>query len=50
MIDLVEMKKAMPRYMQDLRTAKRIVRGLSDHYVVLCKVSLRGGYELRRER
>ena len=44
-IDLVVVKKDMLRYVQDVRTVRRTGRGLSDHYVVLCKVKLVGGMD-----
>ena len=40
MVVLVLVKKAMLRYLQDMRTARGMGRGLSDHHVVLCKVRL----------
>ena len=42
MIDLVLVKRDMLRYVQDVRAVRRMGRGLSDHYVVLCKVRLVG--------
>ena len=39
MIDLVMVKKDMLHYVQDVRVMRR---GLSDHYIVLCKVRLVG--------
>ena len=46
MIDLVLVKRDMLRYVQDVRGMER---GLSDHYVVLCKVRLVGAWFKRRE-
>ena len=41
-IDLVLVKRDMLRYVQDVRAMKGMEHGLSDHYVVLCKVRLVG--------
>ena len=41
-IDLVLGKKEMLRYEQDVKEVRGMRRGLSDHHVVLCKVSLVG--------
>ena len=49
MIDLVLVKRDMMRYVQDMRVVKGIGRGLSDHYVVLCKVRLVGAWIKKRE-
>ena len=35
--------------MQDVRAVRGMGRGLSDHYVVLCKVRLVGAWIKRRE-
>ena len=43
MIDLLLMKKDMLRYVQDVGAVKGMGRGLSNHYVLLCKVRLVGG-------
>ena len=40
LIDLVLVKKAKLRYVQDVMTVRGMGRGLSDHHVVLCKVKL----------
>ena len=42
MIDLVLVKRDMLRYVQDVRAKRGMEHGLSDHYVVLCKVRLVG--------
>ena len=42
MIDLVLVKRDMLRYEQDVRAVRGMGRGLSDDYVVLCKVRLVG--------
>ena len=42
MIDLVLVKKDILRFVQDMRSVKEMGRGISDHYVVLCKVRLVG--------
>ena len=42
MIYLELVKRDMLRYVQDVRTVRRMGRGLSDHYVVLCNVRLVG--------
>ena len=39
-IDLVLVKRDMLRYVQDAMAVKGMGRGLSNHYVVLCKVRL----------
>ena len=49
MMDLVLVKEVMLRYVHDLRALTEIGRGLSDHYVVLCKVMLLGLWIKRRE-
>ena len=49
MIDLVLVKRDMLRYVQDVRAVSGMGRGLSDHYVVLCKVRLIGVWIKRRE-
>ena len=49
MIDLVLVKRDMLRYVHDVRAMRRMGRGLSDHYVVLCKVRLVGAWIMRRE-
>ena len=41
-IDQVLVKKDMLRCVQDMRTARVMGRGLSDHNAVLCKVRLVG--------
>ena len=40
MIDLVLVKRNMLRYMQDVRAVRGMEHGLSNHYVVMCKVRL----------
>ena len=40
MIDLVLMKRDMQIYVQEVRAVRRMGRGLSDNYVILCKVRL----------
>ena len=40
MIDLVLLKMGMLCYVQDAKAVRGMGRGLSDHYVVLCKVNL----------
>ena len=40
MIALVLVKRDKPQYMQDVRVVRGMGQGLSDHYVVLCKVRL----------
>ena len=49
MTDLVLVKKDMLRYVQGVRAVRGMGRGLSDHYVVLCKVRLVGAWIKRRE-
>ena len=49
MIDLVLVKNDMLPYVQDVRAVRGMGRGLSDHYVVLCKVRLVGAWIKRRE-
>ena len=48
MIDLVLVKKDKLYYVQDLRVVRGMGCGLSDHYVVLCKVRLVGAWIKRR--
>ena len=43
------MKTHMLQYVQDVRAVRGMERGLSDHYVVLCKVRLVGAWIKRRE-
>ena len=49
MIDLVLVKRDMLRHVQDVRAERGMRRGLSNHYVVLCKVRLVGAWIRRRE-
>ena len=49
MIDLVLEKKDMLLYVQDVRVVRRMGRGLSDHFIVFCKVRLVGALIKRRE-
>ena len=49
MIDLVLVEKDMLRYVQDVRAVRGMGRGLSYHYVVMCKVRLVGAWIKRRE-
>ena len=49
MIDLVLVKRNMLRYVRDVRAVRGMGCGLSDHYVVLCKVRLVGTWTRRRE-
>ena len=42
MINLVVVKRAILRYVQDVRAVRGMERGLPDHHVVLCKVRLIG--------
>ena len=44
MIDLVLLKIDMLHYVQDIRVVSRMGEGLSDHYVILCKVRLVGAW------
>ena len=46
---LVQVKKDMLRYVQDVRAVRGMERGLSDHHVVLYKVGLVGAWIRRRE-
>ena len=48
MIDLVLVKRDILLYVQDVRAMRELGRGLSDHYVVLCKVRLIGAWIRRR--
>ena len=49
MIDLVGVKRDMLRYVQDVKTVRRLRHCLSDyHVVVLCKVRLVGDGIRRR--
>ena len=49
MINLVLLKKDMLRFVQDVRAVRGMVRDISDHYVVLCKVKEVGTWIKRRE-
>ena len=49
LLDLVLVKRDMLRCVQDARTVRGMGRGLSDLYVVLCKVRLVGAWSKRRE-
>ena len=49
MKDLVLVMRDMLRYVQDVRAVRGMGRGLSDHHVVLYKVSLVGAWIKRRE-
>ena len=49
MIDLVLVKKDMLHHVQDVRAVRGMGHGLSDHYVVLCKVRLVEAWIKRRE-
>ena len=49
MIDLALVKRVMLRYVLDVRAVKGMGCGLSDHYVVLCKVRLIGTWIKRTE-
>ena len=49
MMDLVLVKRDMLHYVQDVRVVKGMGRGISDHYVVLCKVRLLGAWLKRRD-
>ena len=48
MIYLVLVKRDMLRYVQDVRAVRWMGRGLSDHYVVQCKVRFVGAWIKRR--
>ena len=39
----------MLQYVEDVKAVRGMVLGLSDHYVVLCKVRLVGAWIMRRE-
>ena len=49
MIDLVGVKRDMLRYVQDVKTVRRMGHCLSRYHVVLCKVRLVGDGIRRRE-
>ena len=49
MIDLM-LVKDMLQYVQDVRVVRGMGIGLSNHYIVLCKVRLVGAWIKRRER
>ena len=49
MIHFVLVKKYMLQYIQDVRIAKGMERGLSDHHIILCKVRLRVTWIKKRE-
>ena len=44
MIDLLLMKRDMLRYVQDVRGVRGMVRGITYHHVVLCKVRIVGAW------
>ena len=48
MIYLTLLKRDTVRYVHDIRAVRGMRRGLSDHHVVLCKVSLVGAWTVRR--
>ena len=48
MIDLVLVKKEMLKYMLDVKSVRCLEMGLSDHYVVLCKIKLVGTWMERK--
>ena len=48
-IHLVLVKRDMLHYVQDVRVLKGMGRGLSDHHVSLCKVSLVGAWIKKRD-
>ena len=39
LIDLLLVKKDMLRYVQDVKSMRGVRRDLSDHHVLMCKVS-----------
>ena len=41
-VDLMLVKKAMLRYVQDVRRVRGMERGILDYHVLLCKVRLVG--------
>ena len=49
MIDMELVKRDMLQYVQVVRAVRGMGRGLSDYYVVLCKVRLAGTWIKRRE-
>ena len=48
-VDIKSMIDLVLRYVQDVRVVRGMGRGLSDLYVVLCKVRLVGAWFKRRE-
>jgi hypothetical protein len=48
MIDLVLVKKEMLRYVLDVKSIRGLGMGISDHYVVLCKIRLVGVWMERK--
>ena len=49
MIDLMVVKRDMLQYVQDVRAVRGMGQGISDHHVLLCKVTLVGTWIKRRE-
>ena len=49
MTDLVLIWRDMLQYVQDVRVVRGMGQGLSDHYIVWCKVRLVGAWIKRRE-
>src|SRR5678815_1288391 len=48
MIDFVLVKKEMFKYVLDVKSVRGLGMGLSDHYVVLCKIKLVGAWMERK--
>ena len=49
MIDFVLVKTDMLRYVHEVKAVRGMGHGLSDHYVVVCKVRLVSAWNKRRE-
>src|SRR5678815_5157894 len=48
MTDFVFVKKEMLKYVLDVKSVRGLGMGLSDHYVVLCKIKLVGAWTERK--
>jgi hypothetical protein len=50
MIDLVLVKKDMLKYVMDVKSVRGLRMGISDHYIVLCKIKFVGAWMGRKVR
>ena len=49
LIDLVLVKKEMQKYVLDVKAVRGLGMGISDHYIVLCKIRLVGTWMEKKE-